>query len=149
MGSPWQTKVIIIPMSRLVHQWVLLGLLLGIWMRGFLQKQKWLKDQSPLQHGWQLPSWGPRSHCLTYRPVTGRVVLSRWFDWSEPFPGRSVGLCCWAYLKIILSRLYYVHTLGEKDRNLENVVSFKDSLKLFWIISCSILEETLTQHYYY
>lgn len=33
-----------IPKTNLMNQWVLLGLITGVWMRHHLQEQKWLKD---------------------------------------------------------------------------------------------------------
>ena len=44
IGSPQQTKVQIPPKSNLASHWVLLELLTGVEMRGYLQEQKWLKD---------------------------------------------------------------------------------------------------------
>lgn len=43
IGSLQQTEVQIIPESNKVKQWVVLGLLAGIWVTGCLQEQKWLK----------------------------------------------------------------------------------------------------------
>lgn len=43
LGSSWQTKVWISPKSLCENHWVLLGLLIGLWVRGCLQEQKCLK----------------------------------------------------------------------------------------------------------
>ena len=70
IGSPWQTKIRILPKSNLVNQWVLLGSLTKTWERGFFQKQKWLKDSwidkvhsSPMSDSSQRNK--PGAHCIT------------------------------------------------------------------------------------
>lgn len=54
--KPQQTKVKIPQKSNSVDQWVLFGSLTGMWVRGHLQEQKWLKVSclTKCQHGWQL-----------------------------------------------------------------------------------------------
>lgn len=43
-GNPQQTKVTITPKPNLVNQWVLLGLLIGKWVRGSSQEHWWLRS---------------------------------------------------------------------------------------------------------
>lgn len=69
----WQTKARILPMPNLVGQWVLLELLTEMWVRGYSQELKELKDicimKSPLQHGWQLTKAGNLEHSVCIQTV--------------------------------------------------------------------------------
>lgn len=64
LRSPWQDHTDT-PKSYLVKQWVLLGLLTGVWLRGYLgaeKTQRQLHYQGPPQHGdssWKLETWSP------------------------------------------------------------------------------------------
>lgn len=40
----WPPKVQIPPESNLLKKWVLLSLFTEVWVSGYLQEQKWLKD---------------------------------------------------------------------------------------------------------
>lgn len=43
-GKVWQVKVTISQKSNLMKQWILLGLFIGVQVRDYLQKPRWLKE---------------------------------------------------------------------------------------------------------
>ena len=73
--------------SKLVDEWVLLGFLTGISVRGYLQEQKWLKDscitKAHPSMGDSSQSWEPGAHCTACRQP---------HRLGSVFPGASVGL---------------------------------------------------------
>lgn len=54
--------------------WVLLGLFIGMWVRGYLQGQKWLKDvaapKCPAQHGYQFMTCGNLGRTVQPIPIS-------------------------------------------------------------------------------
>lgn len=135
------------PKSNLVNQWVLLSLLTAIQVRGFLQEQKWLKNiwitkaHSSISDNAQ--KLGNLEHITL---CTGSST-----GWRVSFPGSSVtlNLCqvaplgsglsgSWlglSHLSLVCSivplRLLLFTLAG---RGLVNLLSFRDFLKLFWVV---------------
>ena len=77
--------------SKLVDEWVLLGFLTGISVRGYLQEQKWLKDscitKAHPSMGDSSQSWEPGAHCTACRQLNRlESVLSRCLSWSKLLP---------------------------------------------------------------
>ena len=135
-----------------MNQRVLLGLLTGIWVRGYLQEQKWLKDSCVTKASMggssqKLRSWSTLCSVQAIQQV------------QESFPGGSVGLslfqvaglilesslkfgssehpCSLSYLRLPLSSLcLQPFCLG---RGQVNLVSFRDFLNLFWVVGLSLL----------
>lgn len=72
IGNPWQSKIQIPPKSSLLTQWVLVGLLTGIWVRSYLQEQKWLKDScvTKATSGDGSQSWEPGAHWIACRQLS-------------------------------------------------------------------------------
>lgn len=74
-------------MSYLVNQRVLLGLLTGTWVRGFLQEQKWLKVASPNTS--PTKPTAPKARNLEHSVHSLQAAQT---GWEMSFPGASVGL---------------------------------------------------------
>lgn len=62
---------------------VLLGLLKGVWMRGYLQQQKWFKDGciTKAHPAWATAqkSWEPGAHCTVFRQLNRFDVAGFYF----------------------------------------------------------------------
>lgn len=74
-----------LPKSNLVNQWVLLGLLSGMWVRGYLKEYKWLKDSCTTQC---LPQHERCSWNLETTQLAGKLPC-----WRVPPPNIAAGLC--------------------------------------------------------
>lgn len=73
------------PQCSLVNQSVLLGLLIGISVRGYLEEQKWVKDNHITTAypgvGDSLQSWEPGAHCAVCRLLNGLESVLSWQLW--------------------------------------------------------------------
>lgn len=74
---------------NLVNRWILLRLLRGVWGRGYLQGQNWLKDSCIPE---VCPSMWDSSQKLEHTAQAGGVTF-KGFSCSEPFSGSSVAFC--------------------------------------------------------
>lgn len=136
--NQWQTKV------KLGWPWVLLGLFTGIWVRGYLQEQKFLKDNcitlACLSTGDSSVSWEPRA---LQRPPAAHQVGERLsqvplLSWTSS--GSLAAFCCFqgcprvffaAYLCERNSQLLMFTLTG---RSLVNPVSFRNFREWSWVV---------------
>lgn len=82
IGSPWPAKVQMPPKSTSVNSKFHLGWLTRMWVRGFLQKQKWLTAAFTKAH---LSLGEPGAHCTARGQLNWMErVLSKWLSWSKP-----------------------------------------------------------------
>jgi hypothetical protein len=132
IGSPGQTKVQTLTKSNLVNHWVLLGLLTGIWVRGY-----WLEtaaEPQATQHGWHLTKLG------TWNTLHNLQQLNRlenglcWcLSWSKLLPS---SLACFCFCQVWESSLQLGSLPSEGKAQLlwptlrVNLISFRDFLKL-------------------
>lgn len=93
--------------TNLVDQWVLLELLIGIWMRGYLEEWKLPKGRCNTKGypstGNSLQSWEPGASCTACRHLNRlESVLPRWLSWSKSLPDS------WSGLKIFATQLVWI-----------------------------------------
>lgn len=138
--------------STWVNQWVLLGLLTGVWLRGYYsQGQKWLRESSITKAH---PNVGDCSQKLgtwniLHRKQAGQQIESVLFKWLNLV--LRVFFIAFSHLSSDSQLLLFPLT----ERSLVNLVHFRDFLKLFeftlllkelpaeWNLWIS--EETITQ----
>lgn len=70
----------------------------GIWVKGYLQEHKWLKDSYFTKFhpclGDSSPNWDPGAHQTDCRKLNRlESILSRHLSWSKPLLGSSGGSC--------------------------------------------------------
>lgn len=137
-GNLWQNKVWIPPKPNMVNQWFLLVLFMGVWVRGYLQEQQWLKDSCiakayPNVHE-SSQRWEPRGHCPACRQLNKLESVSASFCFFQ-----VAGLV----LDIFAAQLVWKSLLC----SLVVLVSFRDFLfkELPAGYNVSVLEETVTQ----
>lgn len=74
----WLTDQVRIPLQfNLGDQWVLLGLFIDIWMRGYLQEQKWPPPKPTPARVTDHESWEPGAHCLACRDLNMLGTVSQ------------------------------------------------------------------------
>ena len=139
------------PKPNLVNQWVLLWLLTGIWVSGYLQEQKWFKDNSitkahpqhlgNLKHtaqpagsstGWRMSFPGASVDLKINQASCLVSASSRKLGWSQRLP------CSSAWLRVSLAAgLCLLWCWGRQA----NLASFREFLKQFFVLSTSLLKE--------
>lgn len=103
-AEPSTDQIYLWPKSNLVNQWALLELLTGIWMKGYLQEQKSLKDswitkaQPNMADSSQ--SWGHEHTVEHPGSSVGRRVLSKCLCCSQPHPG-SCAVCSFQAARLV------------------------------------------------
>ena len=137
IGSSWQTKVWITRKFYLADQWVLLGLLRGNQVWGYLQEQKWLKHCITKAHPSTVTthtSYEPESHCTVGRQINRlKHVLPCffWASWLVQASGFVWESCLQLgfYVRDPCQSLQLIYYL--RGRRLVNLLSFRDFLKLY------------------
>lgn len=146
-------KVWITPKSNLVNQCGLLRLLTGVWVRGYLQKHKWLKDSCvtkahlsmrdssqrlgswrnslSLQVAWQAGEWPF---------LVAQLIFAS--SWHLAFSESLWSLPCLR----VASEVFSVYSW--RGRGLVNLVSCRNFLKLStcWLPVSAFLEHEMFQH---
>lgn len=144
--------------------------LTGIWVKGYLQEQQWLKDRcitkvhlSTSDNSQKPGSWNILQNQETSQKAKSFIFM--WLSWSKPLQGSLAVLCFFQaagslsiFLTTCLVWMWFsaalLLTLG--GRGLVSLVSFRDFLKAFWgvhidargptlINDCFNLGETVTK----
>lgn len=133
------TRELLSPKSDLVNQWVLLLLLRGMWVKGdrsrnnsqsavIIKAHPCMDGSSQKLKVWstlpclQATHWLESILCML---LSWFVPLSRQLNWSLLLPSN---LAC---LRLSLKSLYCLYLGG---RDLVNLFSFRNFLKLFWVV---------------
>lgn len=116
----------------LLNQWVLLGPFRGMWVRDYLQAQKWLKVSYITKSLFQHDSW---------KLVCSKPHISA--DWRLSFLVSMAGLCFFQVAPLVRalaqflweysSSPYCLRALGQVG-SLAILISFRDFLKLTYLL---------------
>ena len=114
-----------------MKQWILLGLLTWVWIRGFLQKHKLFNDRcisialSSMSD--RLKELG-RLCSLQGLKEAQHISVSFPNDWAKSLSVSMVGCCFTQVYIFFVAWLVYL-------TDLENIISFRGFLKPFWVVS--------------
>ena len=157
IGDPQQTKIEVTSKFYLVNQWVLLGLLTGIWVMVIYRNRSDSKTAaSPKPTLLWVAAHKAGNWNMSQLPVSQQLecALSRNLSCSKPLPGSLMGFCfyqargLWQSLLCSLTMLRFFFAgwlcsfegdswlllLTLAGRGLVNLLYFRDFLKLFWVV---------------